>query len=165
MAERPIPGVSEGIPEDVRGDAGEYGEHDEPVLRRRAERRRGRVEWDSAANGCGKPGPERLFRVSVEEPEGDEAERQIEKEDAGESMPESSVDAEACEVWEVGTEGADDDCGDDETGAPEGNGSGGVSGSEGHGSIMTCGAGEDLSGGDHQKWTLARRFSRSRTMP
>ena len=56
----------------------------------------------------------------VEKPEGEEAKGKIECKDSGQSVTEAIAMCEGNEIFEIGSETAEDDCGNYQTCAPEG---------------------------------------------
>lgn len=140
------PGVdmSEGVPGEVSGDACQHGEDDEEDAASKAEGLKGAAEATFDADGQERD--DRRPGKAIEEPEDGQAKGQAEGECAHEGVAPSAAGREAEEVFKIGCERADDDSGEDQPGAAQGQGRGGVRCGEGHEFIMAAGRGETRSG-------------------
>lgn len=85
----PVLCVRKPIPENVREDADEDGEHKDRELRGSAGGQGSRSESYFSARAFGQPRPERLFGIFVKQPEDRDGDREIKSKDAGEGVAES----------------------------------------------------------------------------
>lgn len=136
--------VSEVIPEDVGGDSDEEGEDDEGEAAEAgaaeaAELEAAQIRREPALQGDGQKRGGGRFDGAMEEPEGNEAEWKAKAECAGDLVAPAAAGPQAEEVFEVGSEGAHYQGGEDEAGAAKRQGRGGMGEGEGHNSIMTLG--------------------------
>lgn len=115
MRIKPVVVVSEGVPDEVSGDAGQHGEDDEKDAAAEA-------EWlergaEAAFDVDGQKRDDRQADKTVEEPEDSQAKRQAEAECAGEGVSPSAAGSKPKEIFEIRGHGADDDGGEDEPGS------------------------------------------------
>lgn len=119
MAVRPIASVGEAVPEHVRPDSNHYGKQKECEV---ADVLGGQGAWTechSLAEAFRHPAPERFLCIAVKEPEGQNGERKVEREDPGPCMAESMYGVKCQEKEKIRRETANDDGGRYKTRAPK----------------------------------------------